>query len=224
MPEKPSLTPTKVCKMCFKEIKNGSYHDILNNGIICYNCLNKLNPEFIEFKVDGIEALSIYEYSDFVKESIYQYKGCGDFELCNVFVGPFVNELKLLYRNFEIVPAPSHKKENHVVYMFNCLGLPMHDIFYKSKEHKQSDQHYQQRKEVGKYIHLKEGFESIEGKNVLLVDDVCTTGSTLKACIKLLKTLKPKTIEILVIAKRVFSEEEINHLKTSEKITDLEII
>ncbi len=213
-----------MCKVCFKEIKNGCYHDFLNSGIICYNCLNALNPEFIEFKIDDVDALAIYEYSDFVKDKIYAYKGCGDFELNNIFVGPFINELRALYFNYEIVPVPSHKKGNHVVYMFSCLGLKINDIFYKSNEHKQSDHSYLERKEVGNYIHLKDEKTSLEGKNILLVDDICTTGSTLKACLKMLKELRPKRIKILVVAKRVFTEEEIENMKKSENYEKLEIV
>ena len=224
-PAKQLSTPTKVCKICFKEIKNGAYHDFLNNGIICYNCLNQLSPKFIEFKIDDTECLAIYEYADFVKEKIYQYKGCGDFELANVFIAPFLLELKALYHDFEIVLVPSHKEENHVYYMFSCLGLKMHDIFYKSEKHKQSDQKYKDRKEVYKYIHLKNE-ENIDfnGKKLLLVDDVCTTGSTLRSCIKMLKKLEPAKIQVLVIAKRVFSENEVEELKKHEGISHVEII
>ena len=39
---------------------------------------------------------------------------------------------------------------------------------------------------------------------ILIVDDVITTGATLRASINLIKSLKPKTIEILTMAKREF--------------------
>ena len=222
--DRPLSTPTRTCKICFKEIKNGAYHDFLDNGIICYNCLNQLDPKFIEYQIDDVSCLAIYEYSDYDKSKIYEYKGCGDFELANVFVGPFLNELKSLYRNYEIVLVPSHKEENHVYYMFNCLGLKMHDIFYKSEKHKQSDQKYKDRKEVYKFIHLKDKSVDLKGKKILLVDDVCTTGSTLKACIKMLKEMNPERIEVLVVAKRVFTKDEIEELKKNEGIKKIDVI
>ena len=215
---------TKICKVCFKEIKNGAYHDFLTNGVICYNCINQLDPKFLEFCIDEMECLSIYEYSDFIKDKIFEYKGCGDFELANVFVAPFVNELRALYRNYEIVLVPSHKEENHVYFMFSCLGLKIHDIFYKSEKHKQSDQHYQARKEVGKYIKFRDNLPDLKGKKLLLVDDVCTTGSTLRACIQYLKTLSPEIIKVLVIAKRVFSEEEVEEIKRKEGVNHIDIV
>ena len=43
--------------------------------------------------------------------------------------------------------------------------------------------------------------KKITNKPVLLVDDVCTTGSTLKACIRLLKQHGVKKIQVLVMSK-----------------------
>ncbi len=42
--------------------------------------------------------------------------------------------------------------------------------------------------------------ESLEGKKVLLVDDILTTGATLTTCVELLNNLNPKKIDIAVIA------------------------
>ena len=99
-----------------------------------------------------------------------------------------------------------------------------HDIFYKSENHKQSDQNYHKRHEVGKFIKFKEGKADLAGKKILLVDDVCTTGSTLKACIKKIKDLNPLNLKVLVIAKRVFSEEELNELTKKEGSKNIEIV
>lgn len=41
----------------------------------------------------------------------------------------------------------------------------------------------------------------IEGKNILIIDDVITTGSTVRAVAKTLNKLKPKSISVLAIAK-----------------------
>lgn len=222
-PEKQLSTPTKVCKICFKEIKNGAYHDFLNNGVICYNCLREMNPEFIDFEIDGVSGLAIYEYADFVKTKIFEFKGCGDYELKNVFLGPFSPELRLIYRNYELVPVPSYKdkednKGDHVVDMFSCLGLKMHEIFIKTEKHKQSDQNYFERQKIGNYIKLKDELPDFTNKSILLVDDICTTGSSLKACLKLLKQLNPKRVKILVVAKRLLQPEEIAFLQHSNVV------
>lgn len=221
------ITPIRICKICFKEIKDGSFHDLLNNSAICYKCLNDLNPQFIEFEIDDIKAMAIYEYADVIKEKIFQFKGCGDYELKNVFIGPFVNELRYMYRDYEIVMAPSFKTEdkgNHVKDIFECLKLPMHDIFYKTKKHKQSDQNYFGRLKVGEFIKIKDEIKTLEGKKILMVDDICTTGSTLKACINLLKNLNPVKIKVLVVAKRIFTEKEIELLNSKYSDNKIKIL
>lgn len=45
--------------------------------------------------------------------------------------------------------------------------------------------------------------ESLKGKNILLVDDVITTGATIDECCKTLRKAGPKNIFVLSIAKRV---------------------
>lgn len=56
-----------------------------------------------------------------------------------------------------------------------------------------------------RFEHLKDAFvlknaQSIEGKSVLLVDDVMTTGATLESAAKLIRGSKPKSIDGLVFA------------------------
>ena len=47
-----------------------------------------------------------------------------------------------------------------------------------------------------------QAFSEGKNKNILLIDDICTTGSTLIECAKELKKTKPKKISALVIARQ----------------------
>ncbi len=43
----------------------------------------------------------------------------------------------------------------------------------------------------------------IKGKNVVLVDDVITTGATIRSCVKALKQAKPNNVYVLTLARRM---------------------
>ncbi len=144
-------------------------------------------------------------------------KGCGDVELAQIFVKPYSLELNLRYFGYTMICLPSYEEDykkrgfKHVDEMFSCLKLKKCDCLVKSEHHKQSDQSFKKRSEIEKYIFIK-GEPNLKGKKVLLVDDICTTGSTLKAAINLVKKLNPKKIEVLVVAKRDFTKKEIKEI------------
>ena len=46
--------------------------------------------------------------------------------------------------------------------------------------------------------------ETVKGKNILLVDDVMTTGATVENCAKILKKHGAKKVKVLTIAKTIF--------------------
>lgn len=119
-----------------------------------------------------------------------------------------------------MVPLPSSKESddergfNHVEEIFNTLGLPFNKVLYKKFHHKQSDGHFKDRINVNKVIGIENG-KSLTDKKILIVDDVCTTGSSIRCAIKLVEEYKPKDIKILVVSKRDFSDEEIKMIGNS---------
>lgn len=176
------------------------------NPVICKKCLDKYAPEFIEFRLDDIKCLAIYKYSEEFESLIYKFKGCFDIELAEAFLAPWVKELKLKYKGFYLLPIPSNEKDdkrrefNHVIEIFKCLNLPFINCLYKSQEYKQSSMHKNERNNISKVLKMS-NLNEIKNKKILIVDDICTTGSTLLAAIKLVKQHSPKQIKVLVIAK-----------------------
>lgn len=197
----------KVCKICFKTIKIDDFCRLFSKNIcICAACQELLEPKFISFKVNQYKALAIYEYSDYIKNLIYLYKGCFDYEMREVFLNLFYKELKILYSGYIAIPIPSYKEDdetrgfNHVVEAFNYLGLKMMPIIVKTAHHKQAEKGAKKRKEINKFLTLSES-PDLSMKRVLLVDDIYTTGSTIRSAINLVEKLNPKEIKILVLAK-----------------------
>jgi len=179
---------------------------IFKNSCICSECQNKLIPTFKKFRVDGIEALAIYEYDDQFKKLIFQFKGCYDIELAPLFLERYKHELKIKYKGFTVVPAPSYyeddeKREfNHVFEIFKELKLPIEKYIYKANKFKQAEHKSKDRSQIAECLCLLKN-EDLSSKKILFVDDVFTTGSTAKTCIELLRQLHPKKIEVLVMCK-----------------------
>jgi len=201
--------PTQICKVCFNEIKMESLHFLMNNSCICKKCLAKYEPEFKEFKFYGYKALAIYEYKDAIKEKLFIFKGCSDYELKDTFIMIFKKELGIRYQNYIMVPMPSllegdkERGFNHVIEMFKCLNLKMEIMFKKIGHNKQAKSSYFKRKEMAKHIVFLENID-LKNKKILLIDDVITTGSTLKTAIDLLKERNVNDIQILVMSKNEF--------------------
>ena len=178
------------------------------DSCICSSCEQRLVPHFDSFEIENINGLSIYEYDDNIKSLLYQLKGCYDIELSPIFLNKYKSELNMIYKNYTIVPVPSYKGDderrgfNHVEEIFKIINLPIVKVVEKTSKFKQAKNKRTSRKDVWKFFQLNEP-EKLTGKRVLIVDDVCTTGSTLKAMIRLIRTAKPKTIKVLVMCRRI---------------------
>ena len=172
-----------------------------------------MHPIFKKFEINKVVGLAIYNYNETLKKLIFMYKGCKDFELKNVFISQFINELKLMYKNYYIVYIPSAKKHdiergfNHVRSIFEQLKLKELNVLEKTNEEKQSSKNLKQRLKVKSSLKVKNG-ELIRNKKILLVDDIVTTGSTISSSIDLIREYNPQEIKVLVIAKRDFTKEE----------------
>lgn len=211
-----SLDQTQICKNCFKDIQNVDLFTFFNkNPSLCKNCIATFEPKFYSFKVDGIKVLALYDYDDLFKELIYKFKGCYDYELHPIFLEQYKRELKFLYHGYKIIPAPSYKNDdrkrgfNHVIEIYKSLGLEIVEAFEKTEKFKQADHNFKDRKKIKNYIKVKETISP--NSKILLVDDIYTTGSTLKTMISLLKDSGIKTIKALVLCKTKLSEKTSNN-------------
>lgn len=201
------MPPTRNCLICFKKVNITDLCRFFNGKIpICQACQTEMEPKFIKFRVDNHKATFLYDYNPFIRKLIYQYKGCYDYELHQVFLDRYAKEIKLRYFDRVIIPIPSYQNEdeqrgfNHVIETFKSIGLNMLNILEKTEKHKQALSSFKQRKEVYKYLELK-SYPDLSKKKVLIVDDVYTTGSTMKSAIHLIEKLNPKKIDVLVVAK-----------------------
>lgn len=184
---------------------------IVSNNAVCSRCYEEIIPKFRKFKVDDVKGLAIYDYDEKIQSLIYQLKGCFDIEIAQIFLERFKRELRFRYMDYCLIPVPSFEEEdiqrefNHVVEIFKSLKLTMLNIVVKTKPFKQALNTKRERRDIKRYLSLKENLD-LSKKKILIVDDVFTTGSTVRAVIELIKTLHPKKIEVLVISKTIFKE------------------
>ena len=164
--------------------------------------------------------MAFYEYSEFIKRQIYVFKGCFDYEMKNIFLNLFLKEIKMYYQGYTIIPVPSYFKDdetrgfNHVVEVFKQMGLNMCQIVIKTEHFKQAEKSAKERQSISKHLSLTSN-ASLCKKKVLIVDDIYTTGATIKSMIKLIETLNPKDIKVLVLAKTKDIEDKKSNTKQS---------
>ena len=197
------------CKICFEEIKDNSLYNFTHpKSQMCEKCFSKFNAKFINFNIGTIHALSIYEYDENIKNLLFKFKGCYDVELADIFFERYLPYLRSKFKGFYIIPIPSYYLDdekrgfNHVVEIYNRLKLPMLKLLEKTSSTKQASKSKRNRMNTENYFSIHEG-DALTNKKILIVDDVYTTGSSVRAAIELVKKYKPKKIEVLVMAKNI---------------------
>lgn len=218
---------TNHCIVCFKLIKSNNLHLVFNNQPkVCSRCLKSFDPQFIKYHIDDVKALAIYPYNEKIKEELFLFKGCKDYVLKDAFLDPFKFEIKVKFKGFYIVPIPSYGEHdlkrgfNHVEEIFKTLNLKMLKVLEKTSDVKQANKSSKERLEIGKSLKFIGKETDIRDRKILIVDDVCTTGSSLKAIVKIIKNYHPKEIKILTVAKRILSKEEEKYVTDETIIND----
>lgn len=180
--------------------------DLWGETTICRQCLKDFSVIFESSRLNGVKVMTLYDYNETLKTTIYHLKGLKDIELAPLFLERYIPYLRAEYRDFVLVPAPSTAESdkergfNHVVEIFKTLKRPFLHVVHKKEAFKQSDLSFEERQKVGLKLTIHEG-HLLKGKKVLIVDDIKTSGATLKAIVHLITPFQPKKIEILVIAR-----------------------
>lgn len=178
------------------------------HDVLCDSCRNLFTPVLLKFSHEHCPGFAVYYYDETIRTYLYQFKGCYDYELYPVFLCNYAWIFHYRYRDYTVIPAPSYPPDdemrgfNHVEMIFSLLKLKMVKFFTKTEHHKQADCIGEERQEISKYLQVNSDYD-LKDKKVLLVDDVFTTGETMRTMINLIKPYKPKKIEILVLSKTI---------------------
>ena len=199
-----------ICPVCFKNIyEEVDISSIIScNKAICDKCLKKFKVIDKKEIFHGVSIYYLYEYNSFFKSILYQYKGCYDVELKDVFLYQFKNKIRLKYFNHIVIYPPSNNTDNinrgflHMEKIVECLKMKSVNMFYKTKDYKQSDHKYKDRHLISNIIEIDKRLVNVN-KKYLIIDDIFTSGSTIKTIINLLlkNKVKKENIKVIIIGK-----------------------
>lgn len=193
---------------------------------ICKNELcNKCKMKIIQHQIDIVikpenkyfkELISILKYEGIIRDKILQYKFEDKAYIYKTFAKIVLKNKKVcgLLKKYDIIiPVPIHKKrklqrgynqtqliakeisKNIDIKLCNNVLVKNKNTIAQSKLNK--NKRKQNIKDAFKALNV----QNIQGKSVLLFDDIYTTGSTANECSKILKEAGAKTVGVLTIAK-----------------------
>lgn len=205
-----------LCKDCFKElnfiqdgcIKCGKpiiYHSLEKLDLCgCSYCFNK------SFYFD--KAISCIEYSDISKSMILGFKYKNKTYMAKYISNIMKEKLDLENIKFDYITfVPLHKKrmrkrgfnqsEKIAKELGKMIDIPILDCIYrKSNTNRLYNLNRKERKiELKNAFLVKENINYANGKNILLIDDIFTTGSTVNEISKLLKLNNVNKIFVMTL-------------------------
>ena len=201
-----------VCGIC------GEFAD--NN--LCDKCKDRINL-ISKFKINTDEDKEyiahfwLFKYED-IRELMLRYKFNECSYLSDTFSEIILNNQdigKILRKANYIIPVPIHKKRlyergyNQCELIAKKLSRKIDNLEYlpnllckKKNIIPQSTLDKEERKNnINGAFCIKYRNINFKGKTVILFDDIFTTGSTIKECVKTMKSLKFKRIYVFTIAK-----------------------
>jgi len=192
-----------ICKVCFKDFTNEHIlHVLINNTDLCLRCYRQLTRVAYRSRA---ACRILFEYNNFFREKLYQYKGQGDYVLGSIFTSYDKWYLRLLYRDATLILPPTtplSKFNFGVEGLFQQLAIPMMSPFIKNRDYKQSMQGFSARKKIRDVITWHPQAQPLSPHvRYIIVDDVVTSGETIRHLASLLRQRGAKSIEACVLAR-----------------------
>ncbi|MDT0690768.1 phosphoribosyltransferase family protein [Salegentibacter sp. F188] len=217
-----SLFYPRACNCCSIELAR-------NEHTVCTSCLHELpvtnyhlyneNPAKKVFygraEIENATSLLFFRKKGMVQSLIHNLKYRGNEEI-SAFLGEWMGtelaEIEKYQSMDSVIPVPLHKNKlrsrgfNQVEGFARKIAEKLDAEFIDDVLVKKSPGNTQAlRNRLSRWGNMEETFlvenpEKIKNKNVLLVDDIITTGATLEACIEKLKQVGGVKVSIATMA------------------------
>ena len=187
------------CKRCYFQ-----FDFKIEDNLLCGKCAGK------DFYCDTIR--SPLRYDVYSKAVILQFKNLNAMHMKNFF-GDILSKMAMEVEIDIIVPVPLHflrwiwRGYNQSAILATEVGKRIskdvaNDLLIRNRFTKSQGKFRkaQREKNIQNAFSLNKKYDVLN-KNILLIDDVCTTGSTLEECAKVLKKFGAKQVHCLTIAK-----------------------
>ncbi|QIZ10609.1 ComF family protein [Priestia megaterium] len=189
------------CRICSRPFCNIDMK--FRRGDLCHDCFRwEEDPEWQGYLERNH---SLFLYNDFLKEVIAKFKFRGDYVLARIFSALLKQKLAEIAPDL-FVPIPLSEERlyergfNQAAAILAEAGYHPENVLSRIHSEKQS------KKSRSERIHLPQVFQvnpnvDLAGKKVILIDDIYTTGSTLRHAAKLLKAAGAASIQSLTLAR-----------------------
>lgn len=217
-----------ICAECFSQIETLPFQVcprceklIIEGGKLCSGC-QQFSRKNKDFFLEALIVSSKYTIAGVAKMvHLFKYNFIEDLKipLGKIMVKAFLNH-RIPLPDI-VIPVPLHQRKlrargfNQSELLADFLGenlapgmtLPVLKGILKRKKSTFSQmkiKNYKERRKniQGAFTVLKK--EEIKHKNILLVDDIATTGATLLECARILKTAGARKISAIVVARQEF--------------------
>lgn len=202
-----------ICCGCAERHGKDTARAVYKNSCICNKCYDKFEVSNKSFVFRGTKetefVMSPFVYKDTYREIFLKFKFDDEFaagHLIGILIEEYFEDISLL-KDFDcIVPIPLSKQRFYergynqsdtlAQYASKALNIPINNALIRIK-HTQA-----QSTLIGqsRYENIKGAFktdQSLTGMQVLMFDDVVTTGSTLDECAGILKAAGAKRVGII---------------------------
>ena len=193
------IGPKPLCSICSKKIE----------GLSCITVQKVHNKNFSK-------QAYLFKYGGIIREKLINYKFNEQSYLHETFANIIIKNEKIcrFIKNYDIIiPVPIHRKRykqrgyNQTELIARKIAKNLDitvvtDVLVKEKNNKpQSDLTKTEREQNIKNVYRVQNSQKINNKTILIIDDIYTTGNTVKECSRMLQQAGASQIAVLTIAK-----------------------